>query len=120
MKITILTYLDKEGDHAHDMVVDQVAAALKETGHQVSILGIHGDIKKLVSGLTRRKPDLIFNLMEMFGANVFGDIGVVRHVLLVRYPDDAGIGPQRIRNTSVWQRRDGRWLCVHNHEDLLD
>ncbi len=92
MKITILTYLDKEGDHAHDMVVDQVAAALKETGHQVSILGIHGDIKKLVSGLTRRKPDLIFNLMEMFGANVFGDIGVAGLLDLLDIPYTGG-GP---------------------------
>lgn len=52
--------------------------------------------------------------------DVFGDVGVVRHVLLVRYADDARVAPQRIRNTSVWQRRGGRWQCVHNHEDLLD
>ncbi len=92
MKITILTYLDKEGDHAHDVVVDQVAAALKETGHQVSILGIHGDVKKLVTGLTRRKPDLIFNLMEMFGDNVFGDIGVAGLLDLLDIPYTGG-GP---------------------------
>lgn len=52
--------------------------------------------------------------------DLFGDVGLVRHVLLVRYADDAGVGRQRIRNTSVWQRRDGGWRCVHNHEDLLD
>src|SRR5690348_15325288 len=90
MKITILTYLDKEGDRAHDVVVDQVTAALKETGHQVSILGIHGDVKKLVSGLTRRKPDLIFNLMEMFGDNVFGDIGVAGLLDLLDIPYTGG------------------------------
>lgn len=51
--------------------------------------------------------------------DIYGDVGVVRHLLLVRYPADAGIAEQRVRNTSVWQRRDGRWQCVHNHEDLL-
>ena len=48
--------------------------------------------------------------------DVFGDVGVVRHVLTVRYEDAPA---ERIRNTGVWRRVDGRWLCVHNHEDLL-
>ena len=40
------------------------------------MLGVHGDVKRLIAGLSRRKPDLVFNLMEMFGDNVFGDIPV--------------------------------------------
>jgi ketosteroid isomerase-like protein len=48
--------------------------------------------------------------------DVFGDVAVVRHVLVVEV--DGG-PPQRIRNTSVWRRLDGRWLCVHNHEDVV-
>lgn len=92
MNITILTYLDKENDHAHDVVVDQVAAALKEGGHKPSILGVHGDVKKLIAGLSRRKSDLVFNLMEMFGDNVFGDIGVVGLLDLLRIPYTGG-GP---------------------------
>jgi ketosteroid isomerase-like protein len=51
--------------------------------------------------------------------DVHGDIGIVRHLLIVRWPAGSGIEEQRIRNTSVWLRRDGRWQCVHNHEDLL-
>lgn len=77
MKIVILTYLEKEHARSYDPVVDQVAEALKLGGHKVSILGVHGDVKKLIAGLSRRKPDLVFNLMEMFGKNVFGDVGVV-------------------------------------------
>ncbi len=76
MKITILTYLESEDAKDHDVVVDQVASALKTGGHAVSILGIHGDVAKLVSGLKRRKPDLVFNLLEMFGSNVRGDVAV--------------------------------------------
>jgi len=51
--------------------------------------------------------------------DVFGEVALVRHLLTVRYPASAGVAEQRIRNTGVWRRIDGRWLCVHNHEDLL-
>jgi D-alanine-D-alanine ligase len=74
MKVTILTHLEQENGKAHDPVVGQVASALRGSGHKVSTLGVHGNVKKLVAGLTRRKPDLVFNLMEMFGRNVFGDV----------------------------------------------
>ena len=51
--------------------------------------------------------------------DVHGDIGIVRHLLIVHWPTTSGIEDQRIRNTSVWQYREGRWQCLHNHEDLL-
>jgi D-alanine-D-alanine ligase len=76
MKITILTYLESEGAREHDIVVDQVASALKANNHQPSILGVHGDVRKLISGLARRKPKLVFNLLEMFGSNVRADVAV--------------------------------------------
>jgi D-alanine-D-alanine ligase len=92
MKITVLTHLEHENDRNHDVVVDQVAAALKQGGHQVSILGIHGDVHKLWSGLQRRKPDLIFNLMETFGDDQLGSIGVVGFLDLLHVPYTGG-GP---------------------------
>ena len=78
MKITVLTYLDSEDENSkeYDPVVPQVARTLRKLGHRVSVLGVHGDLKRLVGRLTRRKPELVFNLMEMFGDNVFGDIPV--------------------------------------------
>jgi ketosteroid isomerase-like protein len=48
--------------------------------------------------------------------DVFGDVAVVRHVLLVTF---AGAPEQRVRNTSVWRLVGERWLCVHNHEDVV-
>jgi len=48
--------------------------------------------------------------------DVFGDTALVRHVLRVVTP---GEPEQRVRTTSVWRRSGERWLCVHNHEDLL-
>jgi D-alanine-D-alanine ligase len=77
MNITILTYLETEDAKGHDVVVDQVAAALREAGHKPSILGVHGDVDKLLRGLRRRKPELVFNLLETFGESQLGAVGAV-------------------------------------------
>lgn len=50
--------------------------------------------------------------------DVWGDMALVRHTFTVRYVGP-GTAPERVRNTGVWQRRQGRWLLVHNHEDVL-
>jgi D-alanine-D-alanine ligase len=76
MKITILTYLERENTKTYDAVVGQVKEALRQGGHRVSVLGVHGDVKKLLAGLSRRRQDLVFNLLEMFGDNLHGDADV--------------------------------------------
>jgi D-alanine-D-alanine ligase len=94
LKITVLTYLDSEDENSkeYDPVVPQVARTLRRLGHRVSILGVHGDVNRLIAGLKRRRPDLVFNLMEMFGDDVFGDIPVtgLLDLLGLRY---TGSGP---------------------------
>ncbi len=92
MKITLLYYLDDPNDSTPDVVVLQVKAALRKGGHKVSLLGVHGDIGKLVAGLRKRKPDLIFNLMESFGDGPSGAIGVVGLLDLMGIPYTGG-GP---------------------------
>jgi D-alanine-D-alanine ligase len=93
VKITVLTYLDDgENSKEYDPVVRQVARTLRKLGHRVSVLGVHGDVKRLIAGLSRRKPDLVFNLMEMFGDNVFGDIPVTGLLDLLAV-DYTGSGP---------------------------
>jgi D-alanine-D-alanine ligase len=92
MKIAILTYLEREGDDKYDVVVDQVARALRKGKHKPTVLGIHGDARKLIGGLARRKPDLVFNLMEMFGKNIQGDVGVAGLLDLLGYRYTGG-GP---------------------------
>src|SRR5262249_40296804 len=72
MKIAILIHLESEASQSYDVVADPVAAALRKNGHKTSVLAVHGDVRKLLTGLGRRKPDLVFNLMEMFGKNLFG------------------------------------------------
>jgi ketosteroid isomerase-like protein len=51
--------------------------------------------------------------------DVFGDVALVRHVLVATFPPEASIPDVRVRNTSVWRKVDGRWLCIHNHEDVV-
>jgi D-alanine-D-alanine ligase len=77
MNVTVLTYVEREGATEHDIVVDQVADALRTVGkHKVKILGIHGDVQELTAGIRAQKPGLVFNLMERFGRNVLGDVSV--------------------------------------------
>jgi D-alanine-D-alanine ligase len=93
MKITVLTGLEKPDPKSYDVVADQVAAALTQKGHKTSILGVYDDVSKLVSGISRRKPDLIFNLLESFGGkSTAGDFAIagVLDLLGVHY---TGGGP---------------------------
>lgn len=90
MNVTVLTYLEREGAKSHDPVVDQVAAALTERGHTPTILGVHADIQKLVDGLTQPRPDIVFNLMEMFSQDPFGDVDVAGLLDLLDLPHTGG------------------------------
>jgi D-alanine-D-alanine ligase len=92
MRVTILCYLESEKSKKPDVVVDQVAEALKSHGHKVSVLGVHGDLRKLIGGIERRKPELVFNLMEQWGKNLYGDVGVVGLLDLLGVPYTGG-GP---------------------------
>jgi D-alanine-D-alanine ligase len=93
MKITVLTHLEKESDGtSYDKVVDQVAAALKERGHEVAVFGVRANIVKLVEGIEKQKPDLIFNLMETFGRTELGFVGAVGLLELIGVPY-TGAGP---------------------------
>lgn len=94
MLITILTYLDKADDErSYDVVAEQVASALRELGHETSIFGVHGDVGKVVSGLTEHRPDFVFNILEDFAVGShFGPAGVTGILDLLQIPY-TGAGP---------------------------
>ncbi len=98
MNITVLTNLEDEDPKSYDVVVDQVAAALRESKHRVSIFAIYDDVRKLVSGLARRRTDLVFNLLECFGDDTGGVVAVtgVLDLLRLRYTG-GGPGEQYLR-----------------------
>lgn len=91
MNITVLTGLDKK-DGPHDVVVDQIADALRQNGHEVSLLEVYDDVRQIVDGLGEHKPDLVFNLLESFGEDTGADVAVagLLNLLGARY---TGGGP---------------------------
>lgn len=93
LKMTVLFSEDRDGREAtHDEVVDEVANALTEGGHKVSLLGIEDDIKEIVNKMEDQKPDLVFNLCETFDDNYYGEMYVASllNMMNVRY---TGTGP---------------------------
>ena len=80
MRVTVLSYCETEADvaaHRYDPVVAQVGEALRAGGHHVAVLGVHGSLPQMLRGLERQRPDLVFNLAEMFGSNVIGDVALI-------------------------------------------
>ena len=92
MRVTVITWLESEQATEHDVVVDQVAAALERGGHVVSIVGVHGDVQRLYDGIRITDPDLVFNVMEMFDDNLLGDVSVAGLLELCGVPY-TGCGP---------------------------
>ena len=92
MRVTVITTKVPVGDHAYDPVADRIAAALKAGGHTPTVFPVEGDVRKLIGGLSRRKPDLIFNVLEEFGDTLFGAVGVAGLLELLGHPYTGG-GP---------------------------
>jgi len=92
MKITVIAYLEPDAKDP-DIVVPQVIKALEANGHETSLLTIQADVGKLITGLRRRKPDLVFNLVESFDEDIVGGlIGVTGVLDLLQVPYTGG-GP---------------------------
>jgi D-alanine-D-alanine ligase len=80
---------------AYDPVADQVATALRGNGHRASVFAAPADVRLLVAGLRRRRPDLVFNVLESFGGGedaTGGEIAVAGVLDLLRLPY-TGSGP---------------------------
>jgi D-alanine-D-alanine ligase len=95
MDITVLAYLEPD-EKEPDVVVQQVAAGLTDSGHKTSVLTIRHDLNDLLGGLKARKPQLVFNLVESFGDDIMGGvIGVAGVLDLLQIPYTGG-GPGEI------------------------
>jgi D-alanine-D-alanine ligase len=84
VNVTVLTGLETADADSYDVVVDHVAAALCQAGHEVSVLAVHADVRELVDGLARHRPELVFNLLESFGEDTGGDVAVAGLLDLLR------------------------------------
>jgi D-alanine-D-alanine ligase len=91
MNITLLLYLEPDSPE-HDKSIHQIEAALESAGHKTSIFGVRGDLSKMISGLRRRKPDLVFNLLEQFNDTMLGLVEATAVIELLGIPYTGG-GP---------------------------
>ncbi len=92
MRITVLTYCETEKKQELSPVVPHVVDALKALGHEPTVLSIHGNLDQMIAGLRNSRPELVFNLMEMFGNNLLGEVGVAGLLDLMNLPSTGG-GP---------------------------
>jgi D-alanine-D-alanine ligase len=92
MNIVLLVYVEAEGGKEYDKSVGQIAKALRKAGNKASVFTVHGDLDKLIRGLRRRKPDLIFNLLEQFGDQELGLVEATGLIDLLKIPY-TGSGP---------------------------
>ena len=83
MRVTVLSDVDPAD--GRDAVVDQVAEALRPR-HEVEVLEIHDDLDVLARGLREQRPDLVFNLCEMFGEDAQADARVAAVLELLQVP----------------------------------
>ena len=93
LKVTVLFWEErsKEGNK-HDEVVDEVAGALSEGGHKVSLIGICDDLRELLDNLDDKRPDLVFNLCERFADNDVYEMHVTAVLAMLGQPF-TGTGP---------------------------
>jgi len=93
LKVSVLFWEDRDQEGAaHDEVVDQVAGALSEGGHKVSLIGISSDLRELLDKLDEQRPQLVFNLCERFADNDSFDLHVIAVLDMLGQPF-TGTGP---------------------------
>ncbi|MFO0850290.1 MAG: hypothetical protein U0871_17285 [Gemmataceae bacterium] len=92
MRVTVLTQQVEVDGHPYDPVADRIADALKANKHKASVLAVDGDARRLIAGLGRRKPDLVFNVLEEFGPTLYGAVGVAGLLEILGYTYTGG-GP---------------------------
>ena len=93
LKILVLFWEERNLEKTkHDEVVDEVAAALSEGGHKVSLVGINDDLRELLDKLDDKRPDLVFNLCERFADNDEYEMHVTAVLAMLGQPF-TGTGP---------------------------
>lgn len=87
LQVSVLFWEDRdEKGVEHDEVVDQVAGALTEVGHKVSLIGISGDLRELLDKLDEQRPQLVFNLCERFADNDSFEMHVIAVLEMLGQP----------------------------------
>lgn len=63
-----------------------VYQALQEEGYRITLLGLHNDIRPLVEEIEEGRPDVVFNLMEVFNNQTHLDKNIAALLELLDVP----------------------------------
>ena len=91
MRITVLTARVKVDGQQYDPVADRIVEALRTGGHRASVLAAD-EPRRIITGLARRDPDLVFNVMEELGPSRYGAIAAAGLMEILGRPY-TGAGP---------------------------
>ncbi|MDO8643502.1 MAG: ATP-grasp domain-containing protein [bacterium] len=91
-----LTLEDRTAEH-------DVYWALKRLGHDVKLLGIYDDMIPLVQEIQKNRPDIIFNLMEVFRneASLEGHVIATYEILGIPYTGSGPVGVMLSKNKGI-------------------
>src|SRR5687767_6126183 len=78
---TGIDILEAEWKMEYDVIV-----TLRESGHQVRVLGVHDDLLAIRRVVEEFSPQIVFNLMEAFAGVTTFDQNVVSYLALLRLP----------------------------------
>jgi D-alanine-D-alanine ligase len=93
LNISVLFWEERKPEGTlHDDVVDEIATALAEGGHKVSLIGISEDLRELLDKLDDKRPDLVFNVCERFADNDDNEMHVAAVLEMLGQPF-TGAGP---------------------------
>ncbi len=76
----------KEFEDLDWMVEEEVFTTLKEANYEVSLLGLYNDVSILLEEIRENKPDIIFNLVEVFNQKSFLDKNVASLFEMLNIP----------------------------------
>ena len=76
----------KEFDEIDWTAEDDVHRALKDCGHEVRLLGLYNDIGVLLKEVNENRPDVIFNMVEVFNQKTYLDKNVASLLEMLEIP----------------------------------
>jgi D-alanine-D-alanine ligase len=79
-------YKEEFADKENYPTESDVHRALLENGHEVRLLGLYDDVQPLLDEVKEHKPDLIFNLVELFHDVTHWDKNIVALIEMLGVP----------------------------------
>lgn len=75
-----------KSEHEDWLTEIDVIDALKQLGHNVRILGIYDDVRLILDEIKKNRPDVVFNLTEVFLGKAYFDKNVVSLLEMMEVP----------------------------------